>query len=55
MKVPGTISLLFWLAVILIFVAVVWETRAKHNFMKACLDDGKKEYECEAMWRGGYR
>ena len=29
------------------------ERKAKESFMAECLDDGKKQYECTAMWRAG--
>lgn len=29
------------------------ERKAKESFMAECLEDGKKKYECTAMWRAG--
>lgn len=32
---------------------VASERKAKESFMAECLEDGKKQYECTAMWRAG--
>lgn len=47
----------FVIAVIVLIAAlpfvIVGERKAKESFMAECLEDGKKQYECTAMWRAG--
>lgn len=44
-------------AIICLFVAVpfmlVNDHKEKELFMDECLQDGRKQYECTAMWRAG--
>ena len=44
-------------ALIMLFIAIpfvaVNSNKAKESFMAECLEDGKKQYECTAMWRAG--
>lgn len=53
--VIGFAGVAFTALLISIPFAVVNSGKEKESFMAECLEDGKKQYECTAMWRAGKR
>jgi len=51
--VPGVLVSILVASIVLVIMAAIYSTKENMRLINLCIADGRKEYECKAMFKSG--